>query len=59
MKKLHILIVEDGKSQREMLHDFLQKEGYVIAEAECGDAALKAILKGHFDLILLDYKMPA
>jgi len=58
MKKLHVLIVEDGTSQREMLRDFLQREGYVIAEAESGDTALKAIVDGHFDLVLLDFKMP-
>lgn len=58
MKKLHILIVEDGKSQREMLKDFLQKKGHFIAEAETGDVAVNAVLHGHFDLILLDYKMP-
>jgi len=58
MKKLHVLIVEDGTSQREMLRDFLQREGYVIAEAESGDAALKAVVDGHFDLVLLDFKMP-
>ena len=58
MKNLHILIVEDGQSQREMLRDFLIKEGYAIAEAENGEKAIQSVLKGHFDMILLDYKMP-
>lgn len=58
MKDLHILIVEDGQSQREMLRDFLIKEGHTIAEAENGEKAVQSILKGHFDMILLDYKMP-
>jgi DNA-binding NtrC family response regulator len=58
MKDLHILIVEDGQSQREMLRDFLIKEGYAIAEAENGEKAIQSVLKGHFDMILLDYKMP-
>jgi two-component system NtrC family response regulator len=58
MKKLNILVVEDGKSQREMLRDFLIKEGHTVAEADRGDAAIKSVLKGHFDMILLDYKMP-
>ncbi|NTW17404.1 MAG: sigma-54-dependent Fis family transcriptional regulator [Syntrophaceae bacterium] len=58
MKDLHILIVEDGQSQREMLRDFLIKEGYAIAEAENGEKAVQSVLKGHFDMILLDYKMP-
>jgi len=58
MKKLHILVVEDGRSQREMLRDFLIKEGHTVAEAENGERAVQSVLKGHFDLLLLDYKMP-
>lgn len=58
MKKLSILVVEDGQSQREMLRDFLIKEGHSVAEAESGDKAIALVMKGHFDLILLDYKMP-
>jgi DNA-binding NtrC family response regulator len=58
MKKLSILVVEDGQSQREMLRDFLIKEGHTVAEAENGDMAVQTVLKRHFDMILLDYKMP-
>ncbi len=58
MKKLNILVVEDGQSQREMLRDFLRKEGHAVAEAESGDRALQRVREGHYDLILLDYKMP-
>ncbi len=58
MKKLHILVVEDGRSQREMLRDFLIREGHTVAEAENGEQALQAVRKGHFDLVLLDYRMP-
>lgn len=58
MRKLSILIVEDGRSQREMLRDFLISEGHKVTEAENGEAAIKAVSQNHFDLILLDYKMP-
>jgi two-component system NtrC family response regulator len=58
MQKLSILVVEDGQSQREMLRDFLRSEGHTAAEADNGEAAIKSVLTGHFDLILLDYKMP-
>jgi two-component system NtrC family response regulator len=58
MQKLSILVVEDGQSQREMLRDFLRSEGHMAAEADNGEAAIKSVLTGHFDLILLDYKMP-
>jgi DNA-binding NtrC family response regulator len=58
MKKLNILVVEDGRSQRETLRDFLIKEGHTVSEAENGMQAIQSVLKGHFDLLLLDYKMP-
>jgi two-component system NtrC family response regulator len=58
MQKLSILVVDDGQSQREMLRDFLRSEGHTVAEAENGETAIKKVMSGHFDLILLDYKMP-
>lgn len=58
MRKLSILIVDDEKSQRGLLRDFLRSKGHTIAEAENGETAIKFVQSGHFDLILLDYKMP-
>ena len=58
MKKLSILVVEDGQSQRETLRDFLIKEGHRVSEAEDGERAIASVIKDHFDMILLDYKMP-
>ena len=58
MKKLSILVVEDGKSQRDMLRDFLRSEGHDVSEAERGDKALESVKKNYLDLLLLDYKMP-
>lgn len=58
MRNLDILIVEDGRSQREMLRDFLVSEGHRVMEAENGESALNIASAEHFDLVLLDYKMP-
>ncbi len=58
MKPLSILIIEDGQSQREMLKDFLEGEGHSAAVAGSGETGLEMVRKDHFDLILLDYKMP-
>jgi len=58
MQKLSILVIEDGKSQREMLRDFLKDEGYEVLEAENGEKALKKIKENYLDLLLLDYRMP-
>ena len=58
MKPLSILIIEDGQSQRDMLKDFLEGEGHSAAVAGSGETGLEMVRKDHFDLILLDYKMP-
>ncbi len=58
MRKLRILIVEDGQSQREMLKDFLAKEGHQVALAENGAEAIQRVQDNQYDLLLLDYKMP-
>ena len=58
MKRLNILVVEDGQSQREMLRDFLRKEGHTVDEAANGEEGIRKVREGHHDLILLDYKMP-
>ncbi len=58
MGKLNILVVEDGQSQREMLRDFLAGEGHKVAEAQDGKTAVQRFLDGHFDLLLVDFKMP-
>jgi two-component system NtrC family response regulator len=58
MKKLNILVVDDGRSQREMLRDFLRTEGHSVGEGEDGPTAIQRVREGHYDLLLLDYKMP-
>ena len=58
MKKLNILIIEDSQSQRDLLRDFLAQKGHTVDAAENGEKGIKAVQSGHFDLILLDYKMP-
>jgi two-component system NtrC family response regulator len=58
MKKLNILVVDDEHSQREMLGGFLKKEGHFVGEVQDGQRALQSVKDGHYDLVLLDYKMP-
>jgi len=58
MQKLSILIVDDERSQRELLRGFLLKEGHIAVEASNGESAVKNVMGSSFDLILLDYKMP-
>jgi two-component system NtrC family response regulator len=58
MKALDILIVEDERSQREMLRDFLRKESHRVEEAPDGTTALRLIREKSFDLVILDQRMP-
>jgi two-component system NtrC family response regulator len=58
VSELDILIVEDEPYQREMLRDFLLKEGHRVTEAEDGKKALHLLNGSFFDLVLLDFKMP-
>ena len=53
-----ILIVEDEPNIRMGLTDNLQFEGYTVDIAEDGEMGLKMILKGRYDLVILDVMMP-
>lgn len=58
MKPLDLLVVEDEKSQREMLVEFLSKEGHRVVGAQDGATALSLIRMHTFDVVILDQKMP-
>ena len=53
-----ILIIDDEKLIRHALKDILEYEQHEVAEAEDGDAGLKAALDGRFDAVFCDVKMP-
>jgi|HubBroStandDraft_3_1064219.scaffolds.fasta_scaffold05058_3 DNA-binding NtrC family response regulator len=53
-----ILIVEDRDSLRRMLERALGEEGYEVAAASRGAAALRLLGERPFDLVLTDLKLP-
>jgi two-component system, OmpR family, response regulator RegX3 len=53
-----ILLVEDEESFSDPLSYLLRKEGYEVAVAESGPAALEDFDKGGADLVLLDLMLP-
>jgi DNA-binding NtrC family response regulator len=53
-----VLIVDDDALLRRALSDRLKHWGYAVEEAEDGRAALQAVARREFDLILLDLSMP-
>ena len=57
MPRKSILVVDDEKSQREILEMILSGEGYDVTTASSGEAALKFAADRRFDLALTDLKM--
>ena len=57
MKK-KILLVEDDLLIREMYESELIRAGYQVTACSSGEDGIKALLKDHFDLALLDIMLP-
>lgn len=54
-----ILVVDDESRIRKIIRDFLVREGYVVCEAEDGEAALDIFCSNDdIDLIIMDVMMP-
>jgi len=53
-----ILIVDDDKGIRQTLRDILEFEKYEVTEAVDGLDCLVKIKQSHFDVVILDIKMP-
>jgi two-component system response regulator GlrR len=54
----HILLVDDDQSLLRLMTIRLQSEGFQVTAVEDGQAALKKINTGTFDLVLSDLRMP-
>jgi DNA-binding NtrC family response regulator len=57
MPRKSILVVDDDKPQRDILHEILTDAGYDVTSAASGEAALKFAKDRSFDLALTDLKM--
>ena len=53
-----ILVVDDEERIRRLLKMYLEREEYIIDEADNGDDALAKALENDYHLILLDLMMP-
>ncbi len=53
-----VLVVEDEPELRELMRRLLEKEGWVVAEAENGRVALERVAESRPELIVLDLMMP-
>lgn len=57
-QEARILIVDDEERIRRLIKMYLEKESYLVEEAEDGEQALEKALENDFDVILLDLMLP-
>ncbi len=57
-RPLRVLVVDDEPAIRRFLKPSLTHAGYVVSEAEAGQAAIDAARRGGADLIVLDLGLP-
>lgn len=53
-----ILLVEDEKSLRDVIHLNLKMKGYAVSEEKDGQKALEKLQNAYFDLVILDVMLP-
>jgi two-component system response regulator HydG len=56
-RKNTVLVVDDDAAHRTMLKTLVTGWGYEVSEADDGEAAIEAVHRGPFDLILMDIRM--
>lgn len=55
--KAKILVVDDDAHLRESLKDNLELDGYEVFEADSGQAAMRCVVTGFYDVILMDFNL--
>lgn len=58
LKTVLVLVVDDRSSDREVLSHILRDKGYRVAEAADGNEAIQMVKGNHYDIILMDIKLP-
>jgi CheY-like chemotaxis protein len=54
----HVLVVDDGAENRQLVRVLLEEVGLRVSEAENGQIALDRVAAESFDLVLMDMQMP-
>jgi DNA-binding NtrC family response regulator len=54
----HILIADDDEVSCELFAETLESEGFRVAQATSGEAALSRLREGAYDLLIIDVRMP-
>ncbi len=58
MRVARILVVDDEPQLRRVMKAALTKQAYIVADVRSGEAALEALRKERYDLVILDRNMP-
>ena len=54
----HVLVVDDGVENRQLVRVLLEDVGLRVSEAENGKVGVDCVVSGDFDLVLMDMQMP-
>ena len=57
-KQIHLLLVEDEPALREATAERLEEHGYLVVQAESGEAALQSLTDFAFDVVITDLRLP-
>ncbi|NBJ70458.1 MULTISPECIES: response regulator transcription factor [Clostridia] len=57
-KESKVLVVDDEERIRRLIRMYMERDGFLVEEAENGREALTLALENHYDVILLDIMMP-
>ncbi|MBI4562037.1 MAG: sigma-54-dependent Fis family transcriptional regulator, partial [Candidatus Rokubacteria bacterium] len=58
MTQPRILVADNERSMRELLAITLKRDGYDVSLADGGEAAIEAVRRESFDLVITDMRMP-
>lgn len=58
MAGFRIMVVEDEERMRQLLHLYMQNEGFEVVEASDGQQALELFEQYPMDLVILDVMLP-
>jgi two-component system, OmpR family, response regulator RegX3 len=58
MGQASVLVVDDERKIRELVRPYLERAGYAVLLADCGQAALETAARAEPDLVVLDLMLP-
>jgi DNA-binding NtrC family response regulator len=53
-----VLVIDDDQGMRQVLKDFLERDGHRVIEAASGEAAVSVVELEPIDVVILDKEMP-